>query len=231
MVAALSRFEEHLSFYNFTSELISHCEILSTDISNLINLVQLNSVTNENCSVRLEQVEEKYVGDIVSEDPDKNVTDFSNIETSANRVDGRFEGKLVSPNIVISLIESCLRPRSLFYLTVQNLYLLYRFYLTNLPTTKFVPTPSNVNRAVLKEELEEVFGRRLRLLWCFRNEHNNASYNPFRPKSRDKIVALTFILFVRHSLGWDVEVDNRSNPVKSWDVEALPIQPSTSDRL
>ena len=61
MVAALSRFEEHLRFYNFTSELISHCEILSPNNTNLINLVQLCSITNENCSVRLEQVEEENI--------------------------------------------------------------------------------------------------------------------------------------------------------------------------
>ena len=36
------------------------------------------------------------------------------------------------------------------------------------------------------------------------------------------------LLFV---IAWDVEVDNRSKPVNSWDVEALPIQPITSDRL
>ena len=45
---------------------------------------------------------------------------------------------------------------------------------------------------------EEVFGRRLRLLWCFRNEDNNASYNPFRPKStvnpRGKDVAIELYL-------------------------------------
>ena len=179
MVAALSRFEEHLTFYNFTAELISHCEILSPDISNLTNLVQIGSITNENCNVRLEQVEEKSVGDIISED--KNRIDFSNIETSANRVDGRFEGKFVSPNVV-NLSDRKLSKAEISLLSKG---------------LKFVPTPSNVNRAVLKEELE-VFGRRLRLLWCFRNEDNNASYNPFRPKStfnpRGKDVAIELYL-------------------------------------
>ena len=181
VVASLSRFEEHLSFYNFTAELISHCEILSPDISNLINLVQLGSITNENCNVLLEQVEEKSVGDIISEDPDKNIRDFSNIETSANRVDGRYEGKFVSPNVV-NLSDRKLSKAEISLLSKG---------------LKFVPTPSDVNRAVLKEELE-VFGRRLRLLWCFRNEANNASYNPFRPKSifnpRGKDVAIELYL-------------------------------------
>ena len=107
---------------------------MSPDNSNLINLVQLGSIINENCSVRLEQVEEKLVGDIVSADPDKNVIDFSNIETSANSVDGRFEGKFVSPNVVN------LSDRKL-----------YKAEFSLLSKGKFVPTPSNVNRAVLKE--------------------------------------------------------------------------------
>ena len=114
------------------------------------------------------QVEEKSVGDTIS-------------ETSANRVDGRFEGKFVSPNVVN------LSDRKL---TKAEISLLSK-------GLKFVPTPSNVNRSVLKEELD-VFGRRLRLLWCFINEDNNASYNPFRPKStfnpRGKDVAIELYL-------------------------------------
>ena len=48
---------------------------------------------------------------------------------------------------------------------------------------KFIPTPTYVNKAVLKEELEN-FGRKLRLKWHFRNEENQGSYNLFRPKSK-----------------------------------------------
>ena len=133
MVAALSRFEEHLTFYNFTSELISHCEILSPDISNLINLVQIGSITNENCNVRLEQVEEKSVGDIISED--KNIIDFSNIETSANRVDGRFEGqKYINVSIVFQV--------DLLFLTVgtiQKIFLLLLITTCNLYQAKLSP--------------------------------------------------------------------------------------------
>ena len=47
---------------------------------------------------------------------------------------------------------------------------------------KFVPTPTGISRAKLKEELE-VFGRRLRLGWHFRNSDNAFIANPFRPKS------------------------------------------------
>ena len=48
---------------------------------------------------------------------------------------------------------------------------------------KFVPTPTYVNRAALKEELEK-FGRKLRLKWHFRNEESSGPFNPFRVKSK-----------------------------------------------
>ena len=49
---------------------------------------------------------------------------------------------------------------------------------------KFVPTPLHVDKIRLREELE-IFGRRLRLLWHFRDEEdNNTVINPFRPKSK-----------------------------------------------
>ena len=49
---------------------------------------------------------------------------------------------------------------------------------------KFVPTPTSVVRSRLKEELE-VFGRRLRLKWFFRNEEvNDQPINKFRKKSK-----------------------------------------------
>ena len=48
---------------------------------------------------------------------------------------------------------------------------------------KFVPTPTNVNKAILKEEVEK-FGRRLRLKWHFRDEDNIHIINPFKKKSK-----------------------------------------------
>ena len=47
---------------------------------------------------------------------------------------------------------------------------------------KFIPTPTSVNKASIKEELK-CFGRKLRLLWHFRNEESITISNPFKKKS------------------------------------------------
>ena len=39
---------------------------------------------------------------------------------------------------------------------------------------KFVPTPRGVNKALIKEELEG-YGRKLRLMWHFRNDEREFS--------------------------------------------------------
>ena len=46
---------------------------------------------------------------------------------------------------------------------------------------KFVPTPTSLNKAKIKEELE-VFGRKLRLMWYFRNDDRETIINPFQKK-------------------------------------------------
>ena len=48
---------------------------------------------------------------------------------------------------------------------------------------KFVPTPTSLNKAKIKEELE-VFGRKLRLMWYFRNDDRETIINPFQKKSK-----------------------------------------------
>ena len=47
---------------------------------------------------------------------------------------------------------------------------------------KFIPTPTSVNKASIREELE-CFGRKLRLLWHFQNEESITISNPFKKKS------------------------------------------------
>ena len=47
---------------------------------------------------------------------------------------------------------------------------------------KFVPSANEIDRAKLKRELEE-YGRKLRLIWHFRNDEQTFSTDKFRPKS------------------------------------------------
>ena len=88
---------------------------------------------------------------------------FFNVSDSS----GRLKGIFVSPN-VLNLSKR--------QLSVAEISLLSK-------GLKFVPTPNFVNRAILKEELE-IFGRKLRLKWHFRNEESTGTFNPFRRKSK-----------------------------------------------
>ena len=47
---------------------------------------------------------------------------------------------------------------------------------------KFVPSANKIDRAKLKRELEE-YGRKLRLMWHFRNDERTFTAEKFRPKS------------------------------------------------
>ena len=48
---------------------------------------------------------------------------------------------------------------------------------------KFVPTTRGIDKALTKEELKG-YGRKLRLMWHFRNDERKFSYDPFKKKSK-----------------------------------------------
>ena len=80
--------------------------------------------------------------------------------------DSRLEGKFVSQNVInlsrrnLSAAEISLLSKGL----------------------KFVPTANRIDRAKLKTELEQ-YGRKLRLMWHFRNDEKTFSADQFKPKS------------------------------------------------
>ena len=94
----------------------------------------------------------------------------------AEVIDGRLKGKFVSPN-VINLSTRILSKAEITLLSKG---------------LKFIPTPTSVNKTLIKEELE-CFGRKPRLLWHFWNEESITVSNPFKKKS-------TFILKVKMQL-------------------------------
>ena len=109
-----------------------------------------------------------FVGGELSED---NINDSEVAqEIDDNRAklkDNRLEGKFVSKN-VINLSQR--------QLTKSEISLLSK-------GLKFVPTPNRIDKAKLKQELE-VFGRKLRLMWHFRNNERIFDCDTkFRPKS------------------------------------------------
>ena len=109
-----------------------------------------------------------------SENPDvetleetRNHPSLEKPSNAATLLDGRYEGKFVSPNVInlskrhLSKDEISLLPKGL----------------------KFIPTPKHINKALIKEELE-TYGRKLRLMWHYRNEEQEITINPFKKKSK-----------------------------------------------
>ena len=90
-----------------------------------------------------------------------------NKTNSASLVNERLKGKFFSPNVVN--LSRC-------NLTNNGISLLSK-------GLKFVPTPMDINKAVIKEELE-TYGRKLRLMWHFRNDEREFSYDLFKKKSK-----------------------------------------------
>ena len=170
--SALLRFEEHLSFFDFKTNVHNYTETMPGDIANLIDLLSLSSdVSVVDSGGNVTMSEDNNTGDnadIVSDNFIVNTNfDVFNVNNSATISDNRFEGKFVSANVVN------LSGRNL---TKAEISLLSK-------GLKFVPTPRNVDRALLKEQLE-IFGRKLRLRWHFRDDENDTIINPFRPKSK-----------------------------------------------
>ena len=85
----------------------------------------------------------------------------------ASRLGVRLEGKFVSKN------EINLSRRNLS--ASEEISLLSK-------SLKFLPTANKIDRAKLKTELEE-YGRKLRLMWHFRNGERSFAADRFRPKS------------------------------------------------
>ena len=95
---------------------------------------------------------------------------YPSLEKPSNVVtllDGRYEGKFVSPNIINVSKRS---------LSKDEISLLFK-------GLKFIPTPKHINKALIKEELE-TYGRKLRLMWHYRNEEREITINPFKKKSK-----------------------------------------------
>lgn len=76
-------------------------------------------------------------------------------------------GKFVSPNVI---------KLSLPHLSKDKISLLSK-------VVKLIPTSKHVNEALIKEELE-TYGKRLRLMWHYRNEERETIINPLKKKSK-----------------------------------------------
>ena len=84
---------------------------------------------------------------------------------AATLLDGIYQGKFVSPK-VINLSKRHLSKAEISHLSKG---------------LKFIPTPKHINKALIKAELE-TYGRKLRLMWHYRNEKREITINPFKKK-------------------------------------------------
>ena len=108
----------------------------------------------------------------------------------------RLEGKFVSKNVInLSRINLS---RSEISLLSKGL--------------KFVPSANKIDRAKLKRELEE-YGRKLRLMWHFRNDERTFSTEKFRPKSsfnlRNKDTVIEIYLSCLEERLLDIEIPSK----------------------
>ena len=151
----LERFSEHVDLFRFRDEIITYCENLSPVIINIANLMTLGLPIPDSDSSLCEDTKEVFEK---AEAADRNINDNSC---------SLLEGIRDSPN-VINLSKRNLSDAEISLLSKG---------------LKFVPTPSSVNKARIKEELE-IFCRKLRLKWHFRNDEREITINPFQKKSK-----------------------------------------------
>ena len=160
VLSAVEYFKDFLTTYHFKQELSTFITSFIPDFDNIYILGTLNNTFKQNCSELQDRVR---IAENISDSIEKDNIGESNI---VEVIDGRLKGKFVSPNFIN------FSTRILFKAEVSLLS----------KGLKFIHTPKSVNKALIKEELE-CFGRKLRLLWHFRNEESITISNPFKKKS------------------------------------------------
>ena len=134
-------FNDFLTTYDFKQELVNFISSFIQDFENIYILGTLNNTFKQNCSELRDSVQ---IAESISGSSEQDNIGENNI---AEVIDGRLKGKFVSPN-VINLSTRILSKAEISLLSKG---------------LKFIPTPTSVNKALIKEELE-CFGRKLPLL-------------------------------------------------------------------
>ena len=131
-------FNDFLATYNVKEEFVN---FVTSFILDIYILGTLNNTFKQNCSELQDSVQ--IVESIGDSSQQYNIGENNIAEVT----DGWLKGKFVGPH-VINLFTRILSETKI-YLLSKGL--------------KFIPTPTSVNKALIKEELE-CFGRKLRLL-------------------------------------------------------------------
>ena len=160
VLSAVEYFNDFLTTYDFKQELLNFITSFFPDFDNIYILGTLNNTFKPNCSELQDSVR---ISENINDSSEQDNIGESNVTEA---IDGRLKGKFVSPN-VINLSTRTLSKAEISLLSKD---------------LKSIPTPTSVYKALIKEELE-CFGRKLRLLWHFRNEESITMSNPFKKKS------------------------------------------------
>ena len=208
----LERFNEHLPHFQFRSDFLSYCNSQCPEFENLCTLVSINksskhqegkSASSQTCQddINMTEVlnEEEKSNDSIDStgncsEPDTQANDHQDINTAFyKRL--RLEGKFASKN-VFKLSRRNLSPPEISLLS---------------KSLKFVPSANKIDRAKLERELEE-YGRKLRLMWHFRNDERTFTAEKFRPKSsfnpRNKDAIETYLSCLEERL-LDIEIPSK----------------------
>ena len=173
------RFNEHLPHFQFKADFLSSCSSQCPDFENIYTLTTLNKTyknheknnatqtcQDESGLLKVLNTEDKKNEKINSTENLYNCEKEGNVlkgNNIASQIGVRLEGKFVSKN-VINLSRRNLSASEISLLSKG---------------LKFVPTANKIGRAKLKTEL----GRKLRLMWHFRNDGRSFAADRFRPKS------------------------------------------------
>ena len=181
----LERFGKHLPFFNLKYDFNAFCYSKFPDFENLYTLLTIKKGSSifRTSSFSQGSQDESVVFDFVKSEGGENeiITsagntpdieekhDNGNINNIATYKGESLEGKFVTSNVInLSRRNLCEAEISLLSKGL-----------------KFVLTANKIDRAKLKTELEE-YGRKLWLMWHFRNDEKPFPFEKFRPKSTFK---------------------------------------------
>ena len=209
----LARFREHLPHFEFKVDFTSFCDSRCQDFDNIHTLLTLNESNNSknesDVFFQASQNNRMEFANNIQNNAENEIrnsaenSSFSKVDNVLNESENvamfrgnRLEGKFVSKN-VINLSRRNLSSAEISLLSKG---------------LKFVPTANKIDQAKLKRELEE-YGRKLRLMWHFRNDERPFSQERFKPKStfnpRNKDAVIETYLSCLEGRLLDIEIPSK----------------------
>ena len=207
------QFHEHLPHFQFKTDFLSYCSSQCPEFENIYTITTLikaykNYEKMKNAFQTCQ--DESVLLKVLNADDNKNekfnsTDDLYNCEKEYNVL----KGNKIASQIGVRLDYKCVS-KNVINLSKRNLSALE---ISLLPKgLRFVHTANKIDRAKLKAELEE-YGRKLRLMWHFRNDEQLFATDRFRPKSsfnpRNKDVIIENYLRCLEERLLDIEIPSK----------------------